>query len=125
MQPFSIQTSSDTPIYRQLIDQVHRLAASGRLSPGERLPSVRQVAESLAINPMTVSKAYNQLEQDGLLERRRGIGMVVKEDARSTAELLGPALTSLVDQAKQLRVDRQTLISMIDTQWDQSSKEET
>jgi GntR family transcriptional regulator len=76
---FSIATGSSEPIYRQLIEQTRRLAAAGVLSAGDVLPSVRDVALTLAVNPMTVSKAYNMLETEGLLSRSRGVGMLVAE----------------------------------------------
>jgi len=75
---FEIHPSSGVPIYRQLMDQLRSLIASGRLAPGDLVPSVRQMAEELEINLMTVSKAYAKLEADGVLERDRGIGMRVK-----------------------------------------------
>ncbi len=65
------------PIYRQIGSQLRRLIASGQLLAGEELPSVRDVAVRHAINPMTVSRAYCQLEGEGLLVRLRGKGMVV------------------------------------------------
>ena len=74
---FSIHPSSGVPIYRQLIDQVQSLVAGGRLKPGDTLPSVRELAGRLEVNPMTVSKAYSRLEADGVLGRLRGRGMVV------------------------------------------------
>ena len=79
--PFSAEPTSGVPIYRQLVSQIAALAAGGQLAAGEFLPSVRTVAESLAINPMTVSKAYSQLEADGVVERVRGKGMRVCETA--------------------------------------------
>jgi GntR family transcriptional regulator len=75
---FEIHPSSGVPIYRQLMDQLRLLIASGRLAAGELIPSVRQMAEELQINLMTVSKAYAKLEADGILERDRGVGMRVK-----------------------------------------------
>ena len=110
MHMFDVQPSSATPIYRQLVEQVQRMVAGGHLKPGAELPSVRSVAERHAINPMTVSKAYSFLEAAGLLERRRGIGMVVAEEAlagRTTADrldLLAPALQSAARQALQLGI---------------------
>ena len=67
MQPLlmlSVAPSSGVPIYRQLMDQIRGLIASQRLEAGELLPSVRQVAQQLQVNPMTVSKAYSLLERD-------------------------------------------------------------
>src|SRR4051812_8992892 len=86
---FSIATGSAEPIYRQLMDQVRRMAASGQLAPGDQLPSVRDMAQALALNPMTVSKAYNMLEAEGVLARSRGMGMLVADShasEQSTAE---------------------------------------
>ena len=116
MHMFDVQPSSATPIYRQLVEQVQRMVAGGHLKPGAELPSVRSVAERHAINPMTVSKAYSLLEAAGLLERRRGIGMVVAEQtaAPSTANdriaLLQPALHAAAVQAQQLGVQPQAAL---------------
>lgn len=74
---FVVHASSGVPIYRQLVDQVEALVAGGGLRPGDVVPSVRQVAATLGINPMTVSKAWSRLEADGVLTRDRGRGMVV------------------------------------------------
>ena len=65
---FSVVTGSGEPIYRQLVDQVRRLVAGGQLAAGDELPSVRETAQALAINPMTVSKAYSLLETAGMLD---------------------------------------------------------
>lgn len=73
----TIQPSAPEPIYRQIVDQLRRLIASGQLLAGEVLPSVRDVAGFHAINPMTVSRAYGIAEAEGLLERLRGKGMAV------------------------------------------------
>lgn len=74
---FVIAANDVVPIYRQIVDQVRRQIAGGQLHTGDELPSVRAVAQEHAVNPMTVSKAYSMLETEGLLERRRGMGMVV------------------------------------------------
>ncbi|PTT78679.1 hypothetical protein DBR42_22930 [Pelomonas sp. HMWF004] len=68
---FSIVVGSTKPIFRQLIDQARRRVLAGAWPPGQELPSVRNVARTLAIHPMTVSKAYQQLETAGVIERRR------------------------------------------------------
>jgi len=88
---------------------VRRHVASGRSRPGEELPSVRALAETHAINPMTVSKAYSLLESEGLLQRRRGVGMVVALRGRpmpaaQRLALLEPALVEAARQAGQLGV---------------------
>lgn len=117
-QLFSISTGSPEPIYRQLVEQVRRLVAAGQMAPGDGLPSVREVAQSLALNPMTVSKAYNLLEMEGLLTRRRGMGMVVAERAQGgqstleRAELLRPTLERAALEARQLELDPDTVVSL-------------
>lgn len=120
---FLVQTNTDTPIYRQLIDQVRRMAVSGRLKPGERLPSVRQLADELAVNPMTISKAYSLLENEGLLERRRGVGMVLRGDDRSAEELIEPALTDLIRQARQLGLSRNKILNSLKDRWEETDNE--
>ncbi len=104
---FDILPSDPVPIYRQIVDQVRRRVASGSLAAGDELPSVRALAQAHAINPMTVSKAYSLLETEGLLERRRGMGMFVAalRPARSAAQrlaLLEPALQAAAQQAREL-----------------------
>jgi GntR family transcriptional regulator len=71
-------------VYRQIQDQIRFLATSGVLAAGEELPSTRTLAAELGLNPMTVSKAYAQLEHEGVLERRPGMALVVRP--RPTAE---------------------------------------
>jgi GntR family transcriptional regulator len=117
---FSITTGSPEPIYRQLVEQVRRLAAGGQLQPGDEMPSVREIAQALALNPMTVSKAYGLLEMEGVLLRRRGLGMVVAERAAPAkvadrAELLRPTLERAALEARQLELDPDTVLSLFAT----------
>jgi GntR family transcriptional regulator len=115
---FSISTGSSEPIYRQLIEEARRFVAAGQLKPGDLLPSVRDIAEALAVNPMTVSKAYNMLETEGLFERRRGIGMLVAEQKktdRSIAkrlELLRPTLERAALEAQQLELEPELILNL-------------
>ena len=97
---FVVHASSGVPIYRQLVDQVEALVAGGRLRPGDVVPSVRQVAAALGVNPMTVSKAWSRLEADGVLDRDRGRGMVVaaRREAVSLADRRAE-VQPLVDRA--------------------------
>lgn len=74
---WQVSGTSPVPIYRQITEQVRRFVAAGQLQVGERLPSVRAMAARFGINPMTVSRAYAALCEDGVLLRRRGSGMVV------------------------------------------------
>jgi len=74
-----IDTSSRLPIYQQLVQQIREAIARGELKPEESLPSVRQLSRDLVINPNTVSRAYNELERDGLLVSRPGRGIYVAQ----------------------------------------------
>ena len=106
---FQIQPSLPEPIYRQIADQVRRLVMSGQLQPEQELPSVRSVAHEYAINPMTVSKAYSLLEAEGIVERRRGMGMFVTTIGASSKianrlDALEPALLIAARQAAELGI---------------------
>lgn len=78
---FSIEPSNGVAIYDQVVRQVKYAVAEGSLSPGDRVPSVRQLAGQLALNPNTIARAYQQLQSDGVLETQRGLGMVVRQEA--------------------------------------------
>ncbi|QKW56802.1 GntR family transcriptional regulator [Stenotrophomonas sp. NA06056] len=76
-----IQWSDDIPIYRQLKKRVIAMMLDGILKPGDALPSVRQMAANYQLNTITVSRAYQELADEGLVERRRGLGMFMTEQA--------------------------------------------
>lgn len=77
----AIQWSEGAPIYRQLKERVVAMLLDGLLKPGDPLPSVRQVAAEYQLNPITVSRAYQELADESLVEKRRGLGMYVIEGA--------------------------------------------
>lgn len=77
----AIQWSEGAPIYRQLKERVVAMLLDGVLKPGDPLPSVRQVAAEYQLNPITVSRAYQELADESLVEKRRGLGMYVIEGA--------------------------------------------
>lgn len=85
------------PIYRQIAEQLRRMISAGQLPTGTLLPSVREVASAHAINPMTVSRAYSQLETEGLLERLRGKGMAI-----ASRRAGGDSLSQRLQQAEPL-----------------------
>lgn len=106
---WQVSGTSSVPIYRQITDQVRRFVAAGQLQVGERLPSVRAMGARFGINPMTVSRAYAALCDEGVLLRRRGAGMVVAPrtgKAGLTAEarmrLLEAKLQEVILEAKDL-----------------------
>ena len=76
-----IQWNDGAPIYRQLKERVVAMMLDGVLKPGDALPSVRQVAAEYQLNPITVSRAYQELADEALVEKRRGLGMYVTEEA--------------------------------------------
>jgi GntR family transcriptional regulator len=124
---FILHPGSGVPIYRQLVEQVRRLVAGGQLTPGAELPSVREIALSHAVNPMTVSKAYSLLEAEGLLERHRGRPMTVATGGRVQAGLaqrqkqLAPQVKELVAAARQLDLSQAELAALLRQQWGRES----
>jgi GntR family transcriptional regulator len=116
-----IQPSAPEPIYRQIVEQLRRLIASGQLLSGAELPSVREVAGQHAINPMTVSRAYNMLEAEGALERQRGKGMVVAATRRRPQsddrrlEALLPRLQDVARQARELGLPDHIVLERLQT----------
>ena len=79
MPTFTVDSSSPTPIYAQLDRSIRAAIATGELEAGAQLPTVRQLAVDLAVNANTVARVYAQLERDGILETRRGVGTFVRE----------------------------------------------
>ncbi len=79
MPTFSVDSTSPTPIYAQLDRSIRAAIATGELEHGAQLPTVRQLAVDLAVNANTVARVYAQLERDGILETRRGVGTFVRE----------------------------------------------
>ncbi|WP_442508630.1 GntR family transcriptional regulator [Novipirellula sp. SH528] len=119
---FSVSPSSGVPIYRQIIDQVNALVTSGRLQPGDGLPSIRKLAESLEVNMMTISKAYARLEVDGILVRKRGVGMVVAEQSvpnlatvKDRQAELRPMIEQAVLRGLQLRLTDRQIVAVVES----------
>ena len=95
-----IDTHSGVPIYRQVIEQIRRQIMTGQLAEGGQLLTVRDLAKRLKVNPMTVSKAYSLLEIEGLVERRRGVGLfVAKLSKRRKERLCREMLEGIVKKA--------------------------
>ena len=101
---FFVDPQSGVPIFRQLIDQVKLHIASGLLKPGNELPSIRSLSIPLGVNPMTISKAYNLLVHDGVLDRRAGRPLVV---AQFDDEELGDR------RQEQLQVSLQPAVNLV------------
>jgi GntR family transcriptional regulator len=99
---FRLNLESGVPVYRQIMDQVRGAMASGSLSAGDQLPTVRQLAVDLAINPNTVARAYRELELGGLLETHQGTGSFISaqkikrsdvERERQLAQIVGDCVS--------------------------------
>lgn len=115
---YHIDPSSGTPIYRQLADQVRQAVASGVLRAGDKLPSVRDLAVELAVNPNTIAKAYQELERDGVIETPRGKGSFVadRDNTVSEAERLrqfAEAADRLVADAYRLRISSDQALAVL------------
>ena len=101
---FRIDGGSDVPIYRQLVQQVRREVMLGRLRPGDQLPSVKELVDALSVNPNTVVKAFSELEHQGIVVRRQGVGTFVSAapplaSLAAAPGLLGP-LARWVERAR-------------------------
>jgi len=101
---FSIDTKSGVPLYRQIIEQVKFAIARGDLEPGNQLPTVRQLAVDISINPNTVIRAYRELELEGLLATQQGSGTFVSDnqpeiDAVEQQRMLDQIITELLARA--------------------------
>jgi len=112
---FRIDNASGRPVYRQIIDQVKRDIALGRLVAGDKLPTVRELAGQLVINPNTIGKSYRQLEQDGVIVTRAGSGAFVAELdstlSRSVRrKLICEQLERVVVEAVHMRIDKHQLV---------------
>ena len=118
---FSVSAGSSEPIYRQLVAQVRRCVAGGQLRAGDELPSVRELAQALAVNPMTVSKAFGLLEAEGVLARRRGLAMVVADQHRrpqpaaDRIDLLRPTLEAAARETHQLQLPASQALGLFKT----------
>ena len=125
---FVLKPQSGVPIYRQILEQVRRMVASGQLAPGAELPSVRDLALKHAVNPMTISKAYSLLEAEGMLERNRGRPMTVASQARNSSPLtrrlqqIRPLVEQTVLAAKQLEIGEAELVKSVRRNWEDGNE---
>src|SRR5437660_1211679 len=104
---FKLTPTTGQPLYLQLMQQIRHAAETGALKDGDQLPGIRTLAEELVVSPNTVSKAYSELEHDGLLELRQGSGafVCVKRRTRSLADHVKVACRCLSVIVERLRED--------------------
>ena len=105
----TIDVHSGVPAYRQLVDQIRLQVAGGRLRPGDEIPSTRALSAELGLNPMTISRAYALLEEEGILERRPGLPLVVRArsgatNAAARSAQFTKALRPVTSMARQLGI---------------------
>ena len=115
---FYLDTRSGVPTYMQLVNQVRRSVRNGILRSGDRLPTAREVVAALAINPNTVLKAYTQLESEGLVISRPGLGTFIAEDipvplAAAVQRQLRRGLDSWIRSAAAAGLDREGMLALI------------
>lgn len=111
-------SSDGPPIYQQIVEQIRFRIVSGQLAVGDELPTIRGLAESVRVNPNTVARAYRELEQEGLVEKRRTVGTFVAStqarlSARERKRLLAPHIDRVLIQAKQVGMSLDELVSSI------------
>lgn len=110
---FRIDSASSEPLYTQLATQVRQGIARGELAAGERLPSARDLAESLDLNVHTVLHAYQDLRDDGLVDLRRGRGAVVTDRASADYQALRAAVAAVAQEARALRLSPDTALALL------------
>jgi GntR family transcriptional regulator len=123
-----VDPASAVPIWRQIEDGMRRLVASGRLAPGSAVPSVRELAKALRVNPATVSKAYRRLTEVGLLAVRRGEGTFVGElDTDELAEerrlLLHDGAATFIRVAASVGASRDEATGAVRESWESAQAE--
>jgi GntR family transcriptional regulator len=123
-----VDTASATPIWRQIEDGVRRQVASGRLPAGTAVPSVRELARALRVNPATVSKAYRRLTDAGLLTVRRGEGTFVAElpagdRSEERLRLLAEGAAVFVGVARAIGAGRREALQAVGRAWDDPEAE--
>ncbi len=122
-----IEAHSGVPIYRQIMDQIRSQVLSGVIAPETQLPTVRQLASELQVNPMTISKAYSYLEIEGLLTRKRGIGLFVVELETSVKQEkqimeLRENLKNIAAQARLFSFSREEFVRLAGELYDNHEK---
>jgi GntR family transcriptional regulator len=126
---FHLSAGSGVPAYLQLVQQVKRAIAMGVLDVGDKLPTVKQVVAEVAVNPNTVLKAYRELEHEGLVEGRQGVGTFVARRPAGpppgTQARLARGLARWVEQARAEGLDDESIAGMLRTTLHAALEEQT
>lgn len=115
---FQISTAVREPIYRQLAGQIREQIARGKLRAGEKLPSVRELSRSLVVNPNTVARVYTELEREGVLHTRQGLGVFVAETNSDLSRAvrrkkLRDAITAMLTEAVHLGFAKSDVVDAV------------
>lgn len=126
----SIDASNGLAIYDQIVRQIKFAVAGGVILPGELIPSVREMAKQTAVNPNTVSRAYRELQSEGILETVRGTGLQVTDDAvkkcrRDRQGLIQERLRGVLKEAQQSQLDTDEIRQLIDAELARLNGKET
>jgi GntR family transcriptional regulator len=113
-----ISERDGVPIYLQIVNQVKLLIASGRLLPTEELPPIRALAEQLTINPNTVARAYRELENAGIVSKKRTTGTYVSDGATRLSRdecirILTERIDALLAEARQMDIDTHEILDLL------------
>ena len=113
-----ISTADGVPIYQQIVNQIKYLVSSGRLTAGEELPPIRTLAEKLVINPNTVARAYRELENAGIVSKKRTTGTYVSDGATRLSRdecirILTERIDALLAEARQMDIDTDEILDLL------------
>ena len=116
---FQFDPHSGVPVYRQLMDQIKYYVASGTLSSGDQLPSIRELAQSLAVNPTTIVKTFNELVHEGVVELRHGKGAFIAQRSEDISieegeKSMRRLARQLAVEASQMKADRNRVLEIVD-----------
>lgn len=115
------------PIYIQIASELKNRIIGGQLKPGDKLPSVREIAEEFSVNPNTAQRVFIELDKDGITYIERGVGTFVKEDGDMVEQLLqqeaGKIRSRFIEEAKKLGLTLEEIIQDLTTHWEQGGEQ--
>ncbi len=115
------------PIYIQIASELKNRIIGGQLKPGDKLPSVREIAEEFSVNPNTAQRVFIELDKDGITYIERGVGAFVKEDGNMVEQLLqqeaGKIRSRFIEEAKKLGLTLEEIIQDLTTHWEQGGEQ--
>ena len=126
MLPFTVQLTTGSSLYQQLVYAVQKAVVSGQLLPGDRFPSVRKLSQELRINPNTAQKVVTRLVDQGLLEVKPGVGTIVGRlpvaSAKERSALLEHEVEALAVEARRLSLTLEQVLDAVQAHWQRLSE---